>query len=102
MGLIFAHRLKSKIRVPYQSLQGHVNRLHKLQQASDVLRRISRFLILARRLELQMAELNKPSDTPIDTPAEPTKSVGASYDEPGDEKERTIAKAALTIAELSG
>ena len=101
MGLIFAHRLRLKIRVPYQSLQGHVNRLHKLQQASDVLRRISRFLILARRLELQMAELNRPLDTPIDTPTEPTKLVGASYEEPGDEKERTIAKAALTIAELS-
>jgi len=101
MGLIFTHRLRLKIRVPYQSLQGHVNRLYKLQQASDVLRRISRFLILARRLELQMAELNRPLDTSIDTPAEPTKSVGASHEEPGDEKERTIAKAALTIAELS-
>jgi len=90
-----------KIRVPYQSLQGHVNRLHKLQQASDILRRISRFLILARRLELQMAELNKPLDTPIDTSTEPVKSAGTSYEESGDEKERTIAKAALTIAELS-
>lgn len=48
-----------------------------------------------------MAELNRPSDTPIDTPTEPTKSAGASYEELGDEKERTIAKAALTIAELS-
>jgi hypothetical protein len=90
-----------KIRVPYRSLQGHVNRLHRLQQASDVLRRISRFLVLARRLELQMAELNRPSDASIDTPTEPTKPVGVSYEELGDEKERTIAKAALTIAELS-
>ena len=98
---ICIHRLRLKIRVPYQSLQGHVNRLHKLQQASDVLRRISRFLILARRLELQMAELNRPSDLSIDTPTEPAKSAGTSYEEPGDEKERTIAKAALTIAELS-
>ena len=99
--LIFAHRLRLKIRVPSQSLQGHVNRLHRLQQASDVLRRISRFLVLARRLELQMAELNRPLDASIDTPTEPTKSVGTSYEELGDEKERTIAKAALTIAELS-
>lgn len=101
MHLILAHRLRLKIRVPYQSLQGNVNRLHRLQQASDVLRRISRFLILARRLELQMAELNRPLDTSIDTPTEPTKSAGAPYEELGDEKERTIAKAALTIAELS-
>ena len=48
-----------------------------------------------------MAELNRPSDTSMDTPIEPTKSVGGSLEEPGDEKERTIAKAALTIAELS-
>jgi hypothetical protein len=101
MRLIFVHRLRLKIRVPYQSLQGNVNRLHRLQQASDVLRRISRFLVLARRLELQMAELNRPNDSSIDTPTEPTKSVGPSHEELGDEKERTIAKAALTIAELS-
>jgi hypothetical protein len=48
-----------------------------------------------------MAELNKSSDLSIDTPTEPAKSAGTSYEEPGDEKERTIAKAALTIAELS-
>jgi len=48
-----------------------------------------------------MAELNKPLDTPIDTPTAPSKSAGALLEEPGDEKERTIAKAALTIAELS-
>jgi len=48
-----------------------------------------------------MAELNKPLDASIDTPTEPPKSIGASYEESGDEKERTIAKAALTIAELS-
>lgn len=77
-----------------------MNRLYKLQQASDMLRRISRFLILARRLESQMAELNRPLDTSADTPTEPSKSA-VSYEEPGDEKERTIAKAALTIAELS-
>lgn len=90
-----------KIRVPYQSLQAHVNRLHRLQQASDVLRRISRFLVLARRLEVQMAELNRPLDVLIDTPTEPTKPLSATYEDLGDEKERTIAKAALTIAELS-
>ena len=65
-----------------------------------MLRRISRFLILARRLELQMAELNKPLDTSADTPTDPLKSA-AAYEDLGDEKERTIAKAALTIAELS-
>lgn len=48
-----------------------------------------------------MADLNKPLDTSIDTPTEPSRSVGASYEESGDEKERMIAKAALTIAELS-
>jgi conserved oligomeric Golgi complex subunit 5 len=94
--------LRLKIRVPYQSLDSHVNRLQKLQQASDVLRRISRFVILARRLEVQMAELSKGGDSDIDLIQSPQiiRTISDSL-EPENEKERAIAKAALTIAELS-
>ncbi|KDQ57683.1 hypothetical protein JAAARDRAFT_156584 [Jaapia argillacea MUCL 33604] len=99
-------RLRLKIRVPYQSLQNHVNRLERLQQALDVLRRMSRFVILARRLEAQMAEMNM-SET--ERPAVELKSAnqGAPRPNPGqtqdneEEKERTIAKAALSVAELT-
>ncbi|KAF9245062.1 Golgi transport complex subunit 5-domain-containing protein [Melanogaster broomeanus] len=67
-------KLRQKIRVPYQALQENVTRLQRIQQANDALRRTARFAVLAKRLEAQMSEK---------------------------EKERTIAKAALSIAELS-
>ncbi|OJT15902.1 Conserved oligomeric Golgi complex subunit 5 [Trametes pubescens] len=106
-------KLRLKIRVPYQSLQTHVSKLERLQQASDILRRTSRFVILARRLELQLAEMNKADGPePESTKAKP-QTNGTSTSGPGtradtpvtleseDEKERAIAKAALTIAELT-
>ncbi|KAG8923057.1 hypothetical protein FRC02_011429 [Tulasnella sp. 418] len=97
-------KLRLKIRIPYQNLNAHVNRLQRLQLASDVLRRTSRFVLVARRLEVQMAELEKASgvsnqssikvapgtDTPIDA------EIG-----PEGERDRTVAKAALSIAELT-
>jgi hypothetical protein len=88
--------------MPYNSLQNHVMRLHKLQQASDVLRRTSRFVILARRLQAQMSEIKDKADEDdkSDTGEEEHyKAVDQTMDV-GDEKERMIAKAALTIAEL--
>lgn len=93
-------RLRVKIRQPYQTLDANVSRLEKLQQAADVLRRTARFVILARRLELQMAELGTGSPsyrilTP--TPGGADTPLGTGEDE----KERAIAKAALSIAELS-
>ncbi|KAL6308073.1 Golgi transport complex subunit 5-domain-containing protein [Sparassis latifolia] len=105
-------KLRLKIRVPYQTLQTHVSNLERLQQASDILRRMSRFVILTRRLEIQLAEMNKgeASDT-ADTPKSKndadrplstlthTDSALGNADE--DEKERTISKAALTVAELT-
>lgn len=98
------HRLRLKIRVPYQSLQTHVSRLHKLQQASDVLRRTSRFVVLARRLQSQMAEIqNDDRKDGKEGQTSPTVANVMSFgqgQELEDEKERTIAKAALSIAEL--
>ncbi|KAF7321504.1 ACT domain-containing protein [Mycena kentingensis (nom. inval.)] len=97
---ISIEKLRLKVRVPYQSLQTNVSRLQKLQQTSDVLRRMSRFVVLARRLQGQMAEMELP----------PTNTASAALNETPinvlgqdieDEKERTIAKAALSIAELT-
>ena len=101
-------RLRLKIRVPYQSLQKHVSKLDRIQQASDILRRTARFVILTRRLELQLAEMTKadaaePGADAAKPKAQPPKG-GARADTPlenEDDKERAIAKAALTIAELS-
>ncbi|KAJ7782875.1 Golgi transport complex subunit 5-domain-containing protein [Mycena metata] len=94
-------KLRLKIRVPYESLQTNVSRLQKLQQASDVLRRTSRFVVLARRLQNQMTEMEMNSnENPDATPKKSETPVNLLGQDPEDEKERTIAKAALSIAEL--
>jgi len=96
-------RLKAKIHTPYESLQVHISRLDALHQASDVLRRASRFVALARRLQVQMNEMNDKVDgedksiIQMDSQSAP---VQAQNTDAGDEKERAIAKAALSIAEL--
>jgi hypothetical protein len=94
--------LRLKIRVPYQSLSIEVNHLQQLQQASDVLRRTSRFVILARRLEAQMSELgDDPSSEPNVKRVEgPSPAHRTATEDPEDEKERSVAKAARSIAEL--
>lgn len=77
-------RLRQKIRVPYEALQAHVVRLQRIQQAHDALRRTARFAVLAKRLEVQMSELGGEGPDGVNQ----------------EDKERTIAKAALSIAEL--
>ncbi|KAJ3759655.1 Golgi transport complex subunit 5-domain-containing protein [Lentinula raphanica] len=108
-------KLRRRISVPYQSLNISLSRLSKLQQASDVLRRTSRFVILARRLEGQMAEMEghdqsatkpdastapKLSENPAQMSASNSNFGPGVLGDTGDEKERAIAKAALSIAEL--
>ena len=105
-------RLRAKIRTPYHTLLTHVTRLEKLQRASELLRRTSRFVILTRRLELQLSEMDKAEDltgtsTPsktgsgTNTPRKSIDSLALISGEDDMDKERTIAKAALSIAELS-
>ncbi|KAJ7209565.1 Golgi transport complex subunit 5-domain-containing protein [Mycena pura] len=91
-------KLRLKVRVPYQSLQTNVSRLQKLQLASDVLRRTSRFVVLARRLQAQMTEMDSNNNT--DNPTANADVHITLGQDPEDDKERTIAKAALSIAEL--
>ena len=120
---LFYGRLRAKIRTPYQTLCGHVAKLERLQQASDLLRRTSRFVVLTRRLQPQLAEMDRVGDTTpsaVDSKILPVGSksselandstrrstdsvstltgVGTLTDD--DEKEKVIAKAALSIAEL--
>ncbi|KAL0580334.1 hypothetical protein V5O48_001671 [Marasmius crinis-equi] len=94
-------KLRLKIRIPYQSMQENVTRLQKFQQASDILRRTSRFVVLARRLASQMAEMEslpgRESEKEATKPPERSVALNGDIE---DEKERTIAKAALSIAEL--
>ncbi|KAI9318962.1 Golgi transport complex subunit 5-domain-containing protein [Dichotomocladium elegans] len=51
-------RLSSKIRTPYNQLRDYNIQLEHLQETSDILRRIHRFLVLARRLEAQLGNVS--------------------------------------------
>ena len=103
-------RLRQKFRYPYQTMQTNVKRLQRLQQASDVLRRTSRFTILAKRLQAQMAEVNDNVGGTTSRSKAPESKVNSGVPDgrrsatPGldyeGEKERSLAQAALTIAEL--
>jgi len=98
-------KLRTRIRAPYTNLAALVQRLQRLQQATDVLRRTSRFVLLARRLQVQMADIDskqisqaEPALTPnalAEQPSEDVKNFGVEG-----EKERAIAKVALSVAEL--
>ncbi|KAI0250167.1 Golgi transport complex subunit 5-domain-containing protein [Lactifluus subvellereus] len=103
-------KLRQKFRYPYQTMQANVKRLQRLQQVSDVLRRTSRFTVLAKRLQAQMAELGDNADGAQSQPKAPEakansgvldgrRSATPGLDYEG-EKERSLAQAALTIAEL--
>lgn len=72
--------------------------MQKLSQASDVLRRTARFVVLARRLQAQMTEIK--SGVVTTDREETIASTSLSHIPLEDDKERTIAKAALSIAEL--
>lgn len=103
-------RLRQKFRYPYQTMQANVTRLQRLQQASDVLRRTSRFTILAKRLQAQMAEVGDSAGGTTSRSKGPELKVNTGVPDgrrsatPGldyeGEKERSLAQAALTIAEL--
>ncbi|KAI0036874.1 Golgi transport complex subunit 5-domain-containing protein [Vararia minispora EC-137] len=103
-------KLRQKIRVPYQSMQTNVVRLQRLRLVSDALRRTSRFVLLAKRLQTQMAELGDESTPDASKPepqtnGTPAKMSGRRSATPGleieGEKERTLAQAALSVAELN-
>ncbi|KZT41531.1 hypothetical protein SISSUDRAFT_1059461 [Sistotremastrum suecicum HHB10207 ss-3] len=92
-------KLRSKIRDPYHNLSTLVLRFRRLQQASDVLRRAGRFVTLSRRLEFQMEELQSAVSLNGDQGSSAVSVTRAEELYEGD-RERVIAKAALSIAEL--
>jgi hypothetical protein len=92
-------RLRVKVHVPYETLQTLLNRLHKFQEASDLLRRTSRFITLTKRLQTHMNEIQGIKGfTEGEELATATVLHGRDIE---DERDRAIAKAALTISELS-
>ncbi|KAL5523935.1 hypothetical protein ACEPAG_8108 [Sanghuangporus baumii] len=124
-------KIRMKVRVPCASISILAKRMARLQCATDALRRTARFVVLARRLDGQMAELTRlsASETTDSSPvvngknatsgnkevvarnrAESDVRTSISESRSSDdvaglgsetEKERAIAKAALTLAELA-
>ncbi|KAH7335890.1 Golgi transport complex subunit 5-domain-containing protein [Rhizoctonia solani] len=104
-------RLRLKVHVPYQTLASLFSQLQKLRQAADVLRRTSRFVALARRLELQMKEIDSGISTSASSKTLPSGNSRESLDsvapgagagtEDGNAKQRAVARAALSAAELA-
>lgn len=102
-----ADRLRRKIALPYGTLSTSLTRLAKLQRASDLARRASRFVVLARRLDVQMAELNAANTRASQTRTNGTASgrttpngVLSKDTSERDGGERALSEAALTLAEL--
>ncbi|KAF8335774.1 Golgi transport complex subunit 5-domain-containing protein [Cantharellus anzutake] len=100
-------KLRLKVHVPHENLSNYLSRLQHLQIASDALRRASRFIIFARRLESQISELDRLSSLPTPktngTSARPQPKRLLTDDVLFDnqtDKERTIAQAAFNIAEI--
>ena len=88
------------MHIPYENLQSLVTRLQQFQQASDLLRRTSRFVILARRLRVQMKEIQGQKGSDKGLMDDPVLTAIGQGKDIADDKERAIAKAALSIAEL--
>ncbi|KAL1410659.1 hypothetical protein Q8F55_004678 [Vanrija albida] len=80
-------RLHTKIHTPHTELGVLVRRLALLAHASDLSRRAARFVLVARRLETQMVRMREGA----------AGEGGAAGD---GEKERELAKAALSVTEV--
>ncbi|GAA6033903.1 hypothetical protein JCM8097_000395 [Rhodosporidiobolus ruineniae] len=78
-------RLKRKITSPHQSLSSALILLTRLRRAASLARRGQRFMVLARRLKGQMGEIQ---------------AGEAEGKEAGERRERAMAEAALTLAEI--
>jgi hypothetical protein len=79
-----------------------VERLNKAREASDLTRRASRFLVLAKRLDGQMKAVQGKGTSMNGQSARngDEHALNLTEDEIEGERERELAKAALTLAEL--
>lgn len=94
--------MKRKIALPHEALSNSLLLMTRLRRAASLARRAQRFVVLARRLEGQMGEIDG-SLNAGGTENGLRSSVGPGGDgvERGTERrERAMAEAALTLAEI--
>ncbi|GAA5944607.1 hypothetical protein JCM3775_005849 [Rhodotorula graminis] len=84
-------RLQRKIATPHQSLASSLLLLTRLRRAASLARRSQRFMVLARRLEAQMLEIDGAASEGGKT---------ERGERVGERRERAMAEAALTLAEI--
>ncbi|KPV71638.1 uncharacterized protein RHOBADRAFT_19205 [Rhodotorula graminis WP1] len=84
-------RLQRKIATPHQSLASSLLLLTRLRRAASLARRSQRFMVLARRLEAQMGEIDGAASEGGKT---------ERGERVGERRERAMAEAALTLAEI--
>ncbi|CAO3639916.1 unnamed protein product [Cunninghamella echinulata] len=90
-------RLSTKIRTPYNQLQTYNIQLRNLQKTSDLLRRLYRFIILSKRLTIQLpSELIKEKKNQHDENNNNNNNETAT----SSTLDRDISAAATTIYEL--
>ena len=95
-----SYRLKRKIALPHEALSNSLLLMTRLRRAASLARRAQRFVVLARRLEGQMGEIDGSSNAG-GTENGLRSSVGPGEGERGTERrERAMAEAALTLAEI--
>ncbi|ORY73872.1 Golgi transport complex subunit 5-domain-containing protein [Leucosporidium creatinivorum] len=95
--------LRKKITVPHASLSSSLTLLTRLRRASSLARRASRFTILARRLEGQMAEIDGELSVPnagAGAGSSLTPTATGERERTRERRERAMAEAALTLAEI--
>ncbi len=98
-------RLRLKIHVPHENLANCLSRLQRLQIASDALRRASRFIVFARRLESQISELDRVSAASKANGLSPQlqpkrRLMDEVLGDAESDKERIIVQAAFNVAEI--
>ncbi|GAA5877371.1 hypothetical protein JCM8547_003010 [Rhodosporidiobolus lusitaniae] len=82
-------RLKRKIAAPHEALSSSLLLLTRLRRAASLARRAQRFMVLARRLEGQMGDITAAN-------ADTAGSEGRAEEK----RDRAMAEAALTLAEI--
>ncbi|BGP18331.1 hypothetical protein JCM10213_008504 [Rhodosporidiobolus nylandii] len=86
-------RLKRKIASPHEALSSSLLLLTRLRRAASLARRAQRFMVLARRLEGQMVEISAAN-------AEVASKADGAEGRAEERRERAMAEAALTLAEI--
>ncbi|GAA6016444.1 hypothetical protein JCM11491_002415 [Sporobolomyces phaffii] len=93
-------RLKRKIAVPHETLSSSLLLLTRLRRTASLSRRAHRFVVLARRLEGQMSEIDGTTEKALTGTTAAPEGAAGTEERATERRERAMAEAALTLAEI--